>query len=330
MKLLYFTDSHIRGTNPKSRKDNYIETLKEKFKEIVQVVYDENIDYVLFGGDLFDRPDLSLSIVNEFVIYLKELPFPIYSVLGNHDIFGQNPSTVGRTVLGILDTIGILKIINPNELIYLEKDGIRVQLSGSHYYYNIDTSSEKEGYIVKQKENCNYSIHIVHGMLLDRPFIKGVPHTLIDEVANKTCADITLCGHYHTGYGIKKLYDKYFVNIGSISRISNTLSEIERIPAYLIIDIGKELKFNIKNLKCAKPGEEVFDKELLKREELKEQKINEFIQQINSYGNFEILNIEKIINEISIREKIPDDVKNEAIRRIGEAQILLSSREGML
>lgn len=330
MRLLYFTDTHIRGSNPKSRKDNYIETLKEKFKEIVQTVHDEKIDYVLFGGDLFDRPDLSLSIINDFILYLKELPLPIYSVLGNHDIFGQNPSTVTRTVLGILDTLGIFRIINPNELIYLEKDGIKVQLSGSHYYYNIDISSEKEGYIVKKKENCDYAIHLVHGMLLDRPFIKGIPHTLIDEIADKTYADITLCGHYHTGFGIKKINNKYFINIGSISRVSNTLSEIERIPSYLIIDIDNELNFNIKNLKCAKPGEDVLDKELIKREELKEQKINEFIQQINSYGSFEVLNIEKIINEISIREKIPDEIKNEAIKRIGEAQMIISNKEGML
>ncbi|SKA86764.1 DNA repair exonuclease SbcCD nuclease subunit [Caloramator quimbayensis] len=330
MKFLYFTDSHIRGSSPKSRKDNYIEALKEKFKEIVETVKNENIDYVLFGGDLFDRPDLSLSIVNEFIIYLKELPLPIYCVLGNHDIFGQNPSTASRTVLGILDTLGIVKLINLNEFIYLKKDVITIQLTGCPYYYNIDTSNEKEGYIVNYKKNCDFAIHIVHGMLLDKPFIKGVPHTLIDEIADKTLSDITLCGHYHTGFGIKKVNDKYFINIGSISRISNTLSEAERIPSYLIINVDKDLKFDIRNLKCAKNGDEIFDKEILRQEEFKQQKINEFIQQVNSYGSFEILNIESIIREISIRERIPDDIKDEAIRRIGEAQLLLSSKEGML
>ncbi|MCX7885387.1 MAG: metallophosphoesterase [Caloramator sp.] len=330
MKLLYFTDSHIRGSTPKSRKDNYVETLKEKFKEIIETAKSENIDYVLFGGDLFDRPDLSLSIVNEFIIYLKELPLPIYCVLGNHDIFGQNPSTATRTVLGILDTLGIVKLINYNEIIYLQRNNIKIQLTGCPYYYNIDTSPEREGYIVNEKKNCNFSIHIVHGMLLDRPFIKGIPHTLIDEIADKTFADITLCGHYHTGFGIKKINEKYFVNIGSISRVSNTLSEIERTPSYLIIHIDNKIKFDVRNLKCAKNGEDIFDKNILMQEEFKEQKLNEFIQQVNSYGSFEILNIESIIREISIREKIPDDIKNEAIRRIGEAQMLLSSKEGML
>ena len=34
MKLLYLTDTHIRGTSPKNRLDDYYESLKEKLKEI--------------------------------------------------------------------------------------------------------------------------------------------------------------------------------------------------------------------------------------------------------------------------------------------------------
>jgi DNA repair exonuclease SbcCD nuclease subunit len=328
MKLLYFTDTHIRGNNPKSRKDDFLDTLKNKFNEIVQIVENEEIDYVLFGGDLFDRPDLSPSVIKEFIIYLKKLPLPIYSVLGNHDIFGQNPATVSRTVLGLLDTIGIIKLINYGDIIYLEKNGLSIQLTGCPYYYDIDVSPSREGYIVN-KESCSYAIHMVHGMLLDRPFFEGIPHTLIDDIASKTQADITLCGHYHTGYGIKKIGDKYFINPGSLSRISSTLSEIERIPSCLIIEIKDELKLSLRQLKCAKSGNEVLDRELLRREEFKSQKLNEFIQQVNSYGNFEVLNIEKIINEISMKENMPTEVKDEAVRRIAEAQLLLSSREGI-
>jgi DNA repair protein SbcD/Mre11 len=326
IKLLYFTDTHIRGSNPKSRKDNYVETLKFKFREIVEKTRAEKIDIVLFGGDLFDRPDISPSVVKEFVNILKDMPLPIYSVLGNHDVYGHNPDTVNRTILGILDTLGILKLIAKDEKVYIRKNNSIIQLTGCHYYYDIDSSPGREGYVVS-KADCDYSIHMVHGFLLDRPFIEGIPFTLIDDIADKTEADITLCGHYHTGFGIKKASEKYFVNPGSLSRISSTMPEIARVPSYLIAELGSDIKLSIKPLDCALRGEEVLDRELIKKEEFKQYALNQFIQQIHSYGTFEVVNLHNIVNEIAQRENVPQEIKGEALKRLSEAEANLSNRE---
>lgn len=324
MKILYFTDTHIRGTNPKSRKDNFVDTLKEKLEELVRVSRECKVDYVLFGGDLFDRPDVSPSIVKDFIGYLMGFPQPIYAISGNHDVYGQNPSSINRTVLGLLDAVGIIKLLSLNEKVYLEKDGIRLQLTGCPYYYDIDVN--RQGYIV-DKENCDYAINLVHGFLLDRLFIEGIPYTLIDDICQKTSADITICGHYHTGFGIKKIENKYFINPGSLSRVSNVSSEINRIPSYLIIDLGEKIDIKMEKLKCAKPGEEVLDKSQMRQEEFRRQKLNEFVSQVNSYGSFEILSLQKIINDIALRDSIPSDIKDEAIRRIADAQALIASKE---
>ena len=324
MKLLYFTDTHIRGTNPKSRKDNFLDTLKEKFEELVKVTKEHKVDYVLFGGDLFDRPDVSPAIVKDFIGYFMSFPQPVYAISGNHDVYGQNPSTINRTVLGLLDAIGILKLISMDEKLYIEKDGIRLQLTGCPYYYDLDVN--RQGYIVDKKD-CDYAINLVHGFLLDRPFIEGIPYTLIDDICQKTCADITICGHYHTGFGIKKLEDKYFINPGSMSRVSNVSSEINRIPSYLLIDLGEDIKLDLVKLKCAKPGEEVLDKAQLRQEEFRRQKLNEFVSQVNSYGSFEILSLQRIINDIALRDSIPADIKDEAVKRIADAQALIASKE---
>lgn len=66
MRILFFTDSHIRGTTPKNRKDDFTNTLEKKFTEIVEIIDREDIDYVIHGGDLFDRPDVSISLVSKF------------------------------------------------------------------------------------------------------------------------------------------------------------------------------------------------------------------------------------------------------------------------
>lgn len=62
----------------------------------------EDVDYILHGGDLFDRPDIAISVVSTFAKIFKEAPAPIYIVSGNHDIYGHNPDTLNRTVMGLL------------------------------------------------------------------------------------------------------------------------------------------------------------------------------------------------------------------------------------
>lgn len=326
MKLLYFTDAHIRGNNPKSRKDNFNETLKEKFREIVEITNNEKIDFVLFGGDLFDRPDISPSVAKDFIEIMREMPQPIYSILGNHDIYGQNPTTANRTIIGILDTVGILKLLNHGDRIYLNKDGVTLQLTGSPYYYDIDVSRDREAYIVDKSE-CDYAIHMVHGFLLDKPFVKDVPYTLIEDICERTQADITLCGHYHTGFGVKHINDKYFINQGSLARISSTLSEIDRNPSCLIIELEESVKIQVYKLKSAPSGDEVLDRDLLRKEEFKSQKLNEFIQQINSYGSFEFVNLNQIINEIVLKDDIPGNIRDEVMKRISRAQEAVSIGE---
>ena len=209
MRLLFLTDTHIRGTTPKNRMDNLPETLENKFKEIGKIIENYNIDFVLHGGDLFDRPDISVSIVSNFAPILNNIKVPIYIVCGNHDIYGHNPDTVNRTMLGLLNSLNIVRIINKEDVIYLNKNGIKVQLTGQPYTYNIDSELNRSSYIIDNPpEDVNYSIHMVHGMLLNKPFIKGIPYTLIDDIKD-TKADITLAGHYHTGFGIINTNDKY-------------------------------------------------------------------------------------------------------------------------
>ena len=85
---------------------------------------------------------------------------------------------------------------------------------------------------------------MVHGMLLNKPFIKGIPYTLIDDIKD-TKANITLSGHYHSGFGIINVEGKYFVNPGSLVRITNSLAEINRIPKVAIIKLGDSIDIEL-------------------------------------------------------------------------------------
>lgn len=320
MKLLYLTDTHIRGTSPKNRLDDYCETLKEKLKEISNIVKEEKIDFVLHGGDLFDRPDVSVSIVSEFAQIFQSFGVPIYIISGNHDIFGHNPDTLGRTMLGLLCNLGIMHLVNYKKII-LEKDNLRVQLTGSPYIYSMDELSNRDNYKVTEvDESCKYAIHMTHGFLIDKPFMKEVSHTLIEDIKD-TKADITLGGHYHFGFKTVELDNKYFVNPGALIRISNSKIEMKRRPKVDIISLDEDIHIEERYLKSAKPGEEVLDRSEMERHQFKGIKMAEFKESIEASANYKSLDIFDLLLRISKSENISEEVKSEALKRVEEAQI---------
>lgn len=320
MRLLYFTDTHIRGTSPKNRKDDYASTLENKFYEILKIIQDKNIDFILHGGDLFDRPDISVSVVSRFAKILAEIDKPVYIVSGNHDVYGHNPKTINRTMLGLLSELGIMNIINDKKII-LEKDGVRVQLTGQPYIYNIDDPINRKYYIVNEvSENVNYSIHLVHGMLLDKPFIKGVPYTLVDDIKS-TLANITLSGHYHSGFKQIEIDGKYFINPGSIVRISNSLREIDRKPKVVLIELNNNINISYVNLETALDGEEVLDRDEIEKSIYKRERIYEFKQTIDAALDFEKMDINDVLIEVSNAEGVEEDVRLEALKRIATIEM---------
>ena len=321
MKLLFFTDTHIRGITPKNRKDSFIDTIEQKFIEISKIIKENDVDFVLHGGDLFDRPDVSISIVSKFANILNKINIPIYLISGNHDIYGHNPDTVKRTMLGLLDILGVIKLINSGERIVLEKDNIKVQLTGQPYVYDIDSPNNLNYYLLSEvPKDINFAIHMVHGMLLDKPFIKGIPYTLVDSIKN-TLADITLSGHYHAGFKTIKIDGKYFVNPGSLVRITNSLNEINRIPKVILIDLTEHISIREIPLYSALPGEEVLDRKEIEKNIFKSERLLEFKQTIDESLDFEKMDINEILVEVSSAEGVNEDVKIEALRRIALIQM---------
>lgn len=324
MKLLFFTDTHIRATNPRNRKDNYYESTLEKLEEIKNYANEKKVDYVIHGGDLFDRPDSAIKPTGEVGKILANFNMPIYIVVGNHDIFGYNIETLSRSMLGLLDNLKVLRPI-PDEGVELSDGKIKVLLLGKDY--SLDLDMDKYNYIVnrdKLNTNANYIINVVHGFLTDRPFYKHVDHVLVGEILD-TDADITLSGHYHTGFPIQIHNGKYFSNPGSMVRINNTLSEINRRPKFLEINLDENgINIEERFIKCAKPGDEVLDRKVLMENQYKEERLTIFSDSIHQNIDLEVLDLESILNSIAINEAFDIKVRNEAKIRLDKAKEIVN------
>jgi DNA repair exonuclease SbcCD nuclease subunit len=259
-------------------------------------------------------------VVREFAHVFRRFPAPIYAIAGNHDIYGHNPATTPRTMLGLLDAFGMIRLIDENEKIKLEKDGLIVQLSGQPFHYDLDKRDPLYDYAVKNEIGAHYCIHMVHGMLVDRSLPDGVPHTMVHDVWSEV--DILLTGHYHAGFPIQHREGKYIINPGALARINNQPSEMKRMPQVALLELGEGIQVRLISLKCARPGEEVLDRSFIEKAAYRQEQLASFVQQIRSAADFQAIDVLDIIEEISRLNGIEEEVKFEAQRRIAIEQEL--------
>ncbi|MCS1351229.1 metallophosphoesterase [Mechercharimyces sp. CAU 1602] len=319
MRLLYFTDTHIRGTSPRSRMDDFPQTLKEKVLEVVKIANREEVDVILHGGDFFDRPDVSPSVVGEFAGILRKFSAPIYTIAGNHDIYGHNPETAHRSMIGLLDAFGTVTMLNQGERRVLTAGGIKVQLSGQPFHYDLDRRDVRLDYVVQNESEADFCIHMVHGMVVERALPDGVHHTLVDKLWSDD-VDLLLTGHYHAGFAVQEKEGKYIVNPGALARINNHPSEMRRRPQVALITLGEKIDIQLFPLRSAPEGKDVLDRSYIEEAAWRAEKMSSFVQQVQAAGTFHSLDPVEIINEIALLEGIADEVKYEAMRRIAVIQ----------
>lgn len=257
MKFLYFTDSHFTAKNPSSRIDNIQDTIKRKLNDIKDIINEERIDVVLHGGDLFHSPDVSNKFCGELATILKSFNVPIYVVPGNHDIFGHNMATIDNTKLGLFEKTGVVKLLTRDNPQVFNDNGFLIGVEGQEFHIEIDTDISKD-YKVYNK-SVDFSILLIHSMLLDHEFFNGIKHTQIKDVI--TDANIVLAGHYHPGFKTIEQNGTTFINPGSMLRVDSSIGSYNYTPSVVVIDSSKNgTTYNVIPLKSAKNAKEVFKK----------------------------------------------------------------------
>ena len=331
LRFLCIGDMHYSENPPAYRTDDYFVTQRNKLQEIKEYTKTHHVDAILELGDFFDKPKLSSERLAEiFQDWEKKFqdsitPFgliPIIGIAGNHELVGGQIGSFDKTSLHLLEVSSFIKLVSKYEpVVFTDKSGFTVTISGSHYEKNIDDELDKSAYIIDKKQG-DIHIHMVHGMLMDKSYGKKFAHTTIHEIAPKTQADITLNGHDHIGYSTTKIGGKIFANPGSVTRMSAANNEISRMPKFMIIEIHDDLTIHTEDIyfKCALPGQDVLSREHI----LVKQKKKDFWADIRSkVYNANIqqggLKIAEILDNVSKSKGLPTDVKTRAKKYLEDA-----------
>ncbi|MGI6575678.1 MAG: metallophosphoesterase family protein [bacterium] len=327
MKFLFITDTHHRGTSPQNRLDNFPATQRAKLREIAEFVQTYAVDAVFHGGDFWDTPFPALNVCGEFLEAYQKIQVPIYAIAGNHDLYGHNLGTLNRTMLGFMARLGLVRLLQPGERVYIKKENLRVQLTGQSYHYDMDRRDPVLDYCVTKKD-CDVAIHLVHGLLTDRSLGGMIQHTVVDRVSS-TEADFTLVGHYHLGFPPIEIKGRYFLNPGALVRVNNHPAEISRRPGAILVDLsGGKTSYRHLLLQSAQPGEDVLDRSKVELKVQREERLAEFIREVVAAGEYHGVDLAEMVAAIADKETLPVPVREEALRRLGIAQEMLASGEG--
>jgi len=323
MRLLYLTDTHLRANTPANRRDNLVETFHAKLAEVVALAETYGVQAVLHGGDLFETPNPGLAAAGEllrgFLTALARRGIPFYITPGNHEMFGHNPATLHRTLLGFMGQIGVVHILGRTPH-YLDDGNVRVQLTGTPFHVDIDRRERAQDYAV-EKKGCDVAVHVVHGMLCHRVLFPGAAYTLVDEIKDLTEADFTLAGHNHLGFPEICHNGRWFLNPGALVRLSNHPRDMQRLPAVVLLDLDNGPSFRILTLKCARPGEEVLDRSAVEQEAFREARRASFLAAVRAAARTPRTDPVGILEEVlDARSDLEPRVKEEARRRFAEAQ----------
>ena len=115
--------------------------------------------------DIVDTPGIALPTLVELCLLLARSPCPIYTVPGNHDLWGGSPDTVDRTPYGALTRFGLIRDLSRG---LYPVDGVLLTGHG----YDADTDRDLAQYMPhtplepSSQQSCRTSLH--HSSLLRR------------------------------------------------------------------------------------------------------------------------------------------------------------------
>jgi len=239
MKFAHMADCHIGSWRDPKLKD--ISTIA--FNKAIDKCIEENVDFILISGDLFNtslpRIDNLKTVVGTFK-QLKEKNIPVYIIPGSHD---YSPS--GKTMLDVLENAGLFVNVVKGEEIdgklklsftIDEKTGVKITgMLGKRY------SLEKEYYenliLENLEQEDGYKIFMFHS---------GIDELKPEDMQNIITQPLSLLPkdfNYYAGGHVHIVKDTNIEGYGTIAYpgplFPNSFSELEKLETggfYIVED----------------------------------------------------------------------------------------------
>lgn len=191
-RFAHLADCHLGGWSDPSLQDlNFA-----SFQKAVDIIIDQNLDFVLIAGDLFDSSYPSIDILKKTFAQFKRLyeaKIPVYIIPGSHDF-----SASGKTFLDVLEKAGFSKNIHNFET--LEDGTIKLTPTYHEEIAIYGYPGKKSGMEVKDIQNIKIAELSQFTILMLHTTIDDVKGNLVIESLDKQklpLANYYAMGHIH-------------------------------------------------------------------------------------------------------------------------------------
>lgn len=308
MKLLLIGDVHLRASRPSMRKDDFIETQMNKMKEIASLFIEHNCTAALCTGDLFDRHDPPISLLNRYMDVFDKFEGEFYCPPGNHDLYGASVGQLENSALYNLVKAGKVKLLGGTPT-FIGRD---FGMWGSAYF--------TDDLLVNVENSSDFKVLVAHNMILEDKLWAEQPEDFFeyptDFVAKHPHFDLILCGHYH--YKVHaKVGKTEVINPGAVVRVKASKGDMALKPAVVVYDTETK-KDEWVFLKAAKPVEEVFfPKE--EKVDMEDPKLEAFVNSVMQ-GHVADTGLDSIVEMVLKESSCSDGVRSVVLSAIAEAR----------
>ena len=286
-KIIFVGDTHLKGSTPISRKDNYSETILNKIQFIRDYANSIDCTTVIFLGDIFDTVNTSLQYFSHCLTLFKQIMdsgIELYTIVGNHDLRYDSMETLPITPLGILIKSEAIRLLDS-----LTVDDVFIK--GIHYPESPQPNTQTELYSI---------------LLLHRFYESGfneIPVT--KEEVLELNYDTYIFGHDHRPYQTIDIETPTntikIIRPGSLAR--NTSDQFNRLRKPRILVMDTDTKDFYYEEVPSESGLEVFFEKQAEEQLVSMKELVDYLK--SSYHSSD-----SSIRDYVINTAIPDDVKS--------------------
>lgn len=311
MRLLCMGDLHYRATAPRSRKDDYVQTLFGKVEQIRRIAREEGCSFILQPGDFFDSSTPPLWLIREVIVNTTPGDVPWLVVFGQHDQRYHSNRTE-NTPIGVLEAAQVVRVLGNNRYTVPNPSTKSKGISQGNppatvTFYGAGWSEAIPDPIKGTPHSPKVNVLLTHRMVVrEKLWHDQTDFTYGVQLLRSTPYDLIVTGDNHKFFTETvpgKDGPRHLINCGSLMRTNS--DQREHVPTVVLYDTDIR-KITPKPLQVS-PPEEVFLDEPSVHERARSADMEAFVELIKGRTAPD-LDFLKVLRDLTGEKDVPDGV----------------------
>ena len=218
-----------------SRLDDYLETCCKKIEAVGDICLKNNVRYLFFAGDIFNRVQCGHECVNragQSLLKLKNSGIRLFSICGNHDLPRDSLRLLGKAPLETLFSFGVMEHISLETPVEFYKDEFFDQNKGCAKITAVDFTQK----IPKADRNFDANVLLAHMFFDKSGFLSDEFQNILKDKMAFWFYDMAFLGHDHEEFPVAVCGNTLVVRTGSLLRTTSHNYNFVRKPHIVICD----------------------------------------------------------------------------------------------